>query len=134
MYFGTALLGAHRLELAQEWAGCVIGPEALRRFSGEIPPLLEEGLLVQYPCPIKPNTKLSFEPTIVLNWAYYQTGLGDRATLLRDALANAPAEAKRKVEHTQSFLNFLSSHNLASKATMTKRGFRIDSKGRGRAI
>jgi len=136
VYFGTALLKAHRLELAQDWAGCVLGAEVVQRFPEEIAHMKQKGLIVEYPCPIKDQFrgKLSFEPRFALNWAYSQNALGDREKFLRNTLAKAPLEAKMKLKNTQSFLKFLAAHDLESKASLTKRGFRIHTDGSVRAL
>jgi len=132
IYFGTALLKAHKLELAQEWGGCILGPDITKRFLREIEPLEQEGLLVEYPCPLKADARkdLPEAPRLAVNWAYYKHELGDRKEALKKHLSKAPTTAKVKVENTIKFLEFLEKKGLVSAAHMEFQSYNLRSSTR----
>jgi hypothetical protein len=124
IFFGRALVGAHQLEVAQNWSGCSLTGRLARRFSKQVNQIRRDGLLVDYPVPMKPGVYREHTPRWALNWFYYDMNdqVAKRARL-QGALDDAPDSAKEKVIAAIEFERFLKRTGLSFKSPVRKRLF-----------
>jgi hypothetical protein len=73
IYIGKAVIGAHKLEVSQEWAGCALSRRVGKKFPREFSSLRRSGLVMSYPIPFKKRLSRPTEHWVV-NWFYYRLG------------------------------------------------------------
>jgi len=93
----------------------MLGPELETRFPAIIDELCKDGLLLQYPCPLK-NRAQGIRQYFVVNWAAYSLIRNhDRQSCLQDALSVAvDAESRQKIVNKLDFLEVLKSSGKQS--------------------
>jgi hypothetical protein len=126
-YIGKALIGAHHIELSQEWAGAILGPFVLKQFEREVAELLDEGLLVEYLVPLKTQDGVTPTNQVAINWAAYaQHKASSRRPQLRKLMQAAPAQAKAKIAATSEFLESLSSKGKVGNLEINGPAFGVE--------
>lgn len=122
IFIGRALVGAHRLELAQDWSGCSLTGRTARRFSREMKQMRSKGLIVEYKIPLKARIDRRSRPRWALNWFYYNLN-NPRAKLaqLQKEYNRAPQSAKNKVLAAIRFAEFLDAAGLCFSAPVRKK-------------
>jgi hypothetical protein len=108
IYIGRAIIGAHKLEIAQNWAGCVLTRNVVRKFPKEIKKLRSDGLIVEYDIPLKQAPNPKEWSRLAINWFYYRIGEHwERRERLYRQFVDAPESAQGKVMATINFLRYL---------------------------
>jgi len=121
VYLGKALIGAHRLEGTQNWAGAVVSDEAQRQYPQEVKDMLGDGLLVKYPAPMKRRFRVARQERVVVNWCYFDMRWRvDGRERLSGLLDSAPTAARSKVQATLQFHDEMQSRGSASLSQIGK--------------
>lgn len=127
LYLGTAIIRAHNIETEQEWSGCIIGPETIKRFPNEIAELKKDRIIVEYDVPFKDREKIKKmfpDPPLALNWCYFDLGQNDeRRKALCRLLTKAPHEAKNKLRNTIKFEETMREMGFASIKQISGKAF-----------
>jgi hypothetical protein len=124
IFIGRALVGAHELELAQDWSGCSLTGRVARRFSKQIKQMRTDGLVVEYEVPMKPGVYRRGRPRWALNWLYHNLNDPEaKRARLQDAHENAPELAKGKVMAAIEFERFLRATGNSFAAPVSKQLF-----------
>lgn len=124
LFLGTALVGAHKLEMLQDWAGIALSNRCVERFPADIARMKKKGLIIEYNIPYKSND--GTESCFCLNWCYFASGLDEkRIPHLESLLKSAPAQARPKIERTLVFVREIQRRGLFSKEPVTARAFNV---------
>ena len=130
VFIGKALVNAHRLEMAQEWSGCILSENVQSRFAADISAMRRKGLVVDFEVPFKKSlSKVTSKNYPAINWCYFETGWGNlRIPRLMAKLATAPKEAQRKISETLKFAQAMQSRGLFSTGHINMTMLGSDSK------